>query len=69
MPSPHPFVLKPIQHKIAASLNQLPIEKELAYIPDVVNSHAIIVCRDIKRFETHRVGEGVVRHWAASFIL
>ncbi|KAF8647738.1 hypothetical protein AX16_006573 [Volvariella volvacea WC 439] len=62
-------ILTPLQHKIAESLNTLPIKKELAFFPGVRNSHAIIVCRDIKRFEIHRKGESVVRHWATSFIL
>lgn len=79
-PSHHPFekktkltseqpILTPLQRKIAASLNKLPIKKELAYFDNVRNAHAIIVCRDVKRFEGHKAGEGVVRHWAASFIL
>lgn len=62
-------ILTPLQCKIAASLNMLPIKKELAYIDNVRNSHAVIVCRDVKRFEGHREGEGILRHWAASFIL
>jgi hypothetical protein len=62
-------VLTPSQQQIAASLNTLPIKKHLAYIENVLNSHALIVCRDVSRFEIHRVGEGVVRHWATSFIL
>jgi hypothetical protein len=61
--------LSPVQHRIAASLNQLSIKKHVAYIEAVTNSHAVIVCRDVNRFERHRVGEGVVRHWAASFHL
>lgn len=68
LPSEQP-ILTPLQRKIAASLNKLPIKKELAYIENVRNSHAVIVCRDVKRFEGHKVGEGVVRHWATSFIL
>jgi hypothetical protein len=61
--------LTPLQQQIAASLNTLPIKKHLAYIDNVLNSHAVIVCRDVSRFEIHRAGEGVVRHWATSFIL
>jgi hypothetical protein len=61
--------LTPLQNRIAASLNKLPIKKQLAYIENVMNSHAVIVCRDVDRFEGHRAGEGVVRHWAASFSL
>ncbi|KAF8805075.1 DUF676-domain-containing protein [Phlegmacium glaucopus] len=55
--------------KIVNWLNLLPIKKEITYFPDVRNSHAMIVCRDIKRFEFHRQGEVVLRHWANSFIL
>ena len=67
-PSEHP-IITPLQRRMAASLNGLPIKKERAYLPHVRNSHAIIVCRDVKRFELHRRGEGVIRHWATSFIL
>ncbi|KAJ7577101.1 DUF676-domain-containing protein [Mycena floridula] len=35
----------------------------------IFNSHAVIISRDVKRFEWHRKGEGVIRHWADSFIL
>ncbi|GLB43424.1 putative lipid particle protein [Lyophyllum shimeji] len=62
-------ILTPVQLKVAGWLKQLPIKKELAYFPEVVNSHAMIVCRDVKRFEAHRRGEGILRHWADSFIL
>ena len=62
-------ILTPLQYEIAVSLNKLPIKKRLAYIQNVINSHAVIVCRDVNRFEVHRAGEGVVRHWAASFSL
>ena len=64
-----PSFLSPLQRKIALSLNNLPLKKELVFITGVINSHAPIVCRDVKRFEVHRRGEGVLRHWAASFIL
>lgn len=66
---PEQPILTPLQRNIAASLNKLPIKKELAYIWSVRNSHATIVCRDVKRFEAHREGEGIVRHWATSFVL
>lgn len=62
-------VLSPLQRKLALSLNKLPLKKELAFISEVINSHAPVVCRDVKRFEVHRRGEGVLRHWAASFVL
>lgn len=64
----HP-IITPNHRKIVNWLNLIPIKKEIAYFPDVRNSHAMIVCRDVKRFEVHRQGEGVLRHWANSFIL
>jgi len=64
----HP-IITPNHKKIANWLNTLPIKKELAYFPDVRNSHAMIVSRDVQRFELHRLGEPVLRHWATSFIL
>lgn len=62
-------ILSPNQRKIVKWLNQLPIKKELAHFPGVRNSHAMIVSRDVKRFEVHRLGESVIRHWATAFIL
>jgi len=67
-PPEHP-IITPLQRRMAASLNRLPIKKEWAYFPHVLNSHSIIVCSDVKRFEIHRRGEGIIRHWATSFIL
>jgi hypothetical protein len=68
LPSQQP-IITPLQRNIAASLNKLPLKKELAYIHGVRNSHAVIVCRDVKRFEGHRMGEGIIRHWAQQFQL
>ena len=62
-------VLSPLQRKLALSLNKLPLKKELAFISEVVNSHAPVVCRDVNRYEVHRRGQGVLRHWATSFVL
>jgi len=63
-----PQILTPLQVQIAVSLNGLPhLKKERAYIQGVRNSHAPVVCRDPKRFPFHRVGEGVIRHWADHF--
>jgi len=62
--------LSPLQQRIAASLNTLPnLKKQIAYIQGVRNSHAVIVSRDVKSFEHHRVGWGVIRHWANAFVL
>jgi hypothetical protein len=46
--------------KIVDWLNLLQIKKEIAYFPEVWNSHPIIVCRDVMHFESHRMGEGVL---------
>ncbi|KAJ7091355.1 DUF676-domain-containing protein [Mycena belliarum] len=62
-------ILTSTQRRIAAALNRLPIKKERAYFPDALNSHAVIICRDVKNFEAHREGEGILRHWANAFIL
>ncbi|KAL1691192.1 putative serine esterase-domain-containing protein [Schizophyllum commune] len=61
--------IAPLQRKMAANLNALPIQKERAFIENVRNSHAVIISRDVKNFEWHRRGEGVIRHWADSFEL
>jgi hypothetical protein len=62
--------VSPAQRRMAAGLNALPqLKKELVYIPDVRNSHATIIARDIQNFEFHKIGEGVLRHWADSFVV
>ena len=58
------------QKKMAAVLNALPqLKKERVYIPDVRNSHAAIVMRDVESLEFHKIGEGVLRHWADAFVM
>ena len=58
------------QRRMAASLNALPqLKKELVFIPDVRNSHATIIARDVQNVEFHRIGEGVLRHWADAFVM
>jgi len=65
-----PPILTETQHRIIASMNSLPqLQKHFAFIHPVMNSHAVIVSRDAKRFEGHRKGEGVLRHWADRFEL
>lgn len=60
----------PAQRKMATDLNSLPqLKKERVYIPNVRNSHATIVARDIQNYEFHKIGEGVLRHWADAFIV
>jgi hypothetical protein len=65
-----PQPLNALQRQMAAWLNALPqLRKEKAFILGVKTSHAIIVCRDVTRFPAHRMGEGVIRHWADHFVL
>ncbi|RXW21678.1 hypothetical protein EST38_g4176 [Candolleomyces aberdarensis] len=65
----HP-ILTSNQKKIVTWMNTLPgLKKELAFFPNVRNAHAMIVSRDVKRFEAHRLGENVIRHWASSLII
>ena len=62
--------VSPSQRRMAACLNALPqLKKELVFIPDVRNSHATIIARDMQNFEFHKIGEGVLRHWADSFVV
>jgi len=62
--------LTALQRKMAAVLNALPqLKKERAYIPDVRNSHSVIIARDVKNYDFHRIGEGVLRHWADAFVM
>lgn len=65
-----PPILTESQHRIVAAFNTLPqIQKHFAFIHPVLNSHPVIISRDVKRFEGHRKGEGVLRHWADRFEL
>jgi hypothetical protein len=62
-------MLSDLQLKLIENLNQLPFHKHTAHFPGMFSSHAIIISRDVKRFEFHKKGEGVLRHWADHFIL
>jgi len=65
----HPPRITPGQHMMATHLNALPqLRKELAFI-QTRNSHSAIIARDADQFEFRRIGEGVLRHWAACFVL
>ena len=44
------------------------LKKTLVFFEGVANSHAMIIARDPK-FEHHRKGEAVLRHWADHFEL
>ncbi|KAI0676040.1 DUF676-domain-containing protein [Trametes maxima] len=64
------LALNATQRKLVAWLNTLPgLKKELVFIHPVRNSHAVIISRDVKRFPSHKQGEGVLRHWADHFII
>lgn len=62
--------LTELQKKLVKSLNTIPrLKKELAYIHPVLNSHAVIIARDVKRFEHHKQGQGVLQHIADNFVM
>ncbi|KAF4579837.1 hypothetical protein EYR36_001657 [Pleurotus pulmonarius] len=61
--------LTPLQRTMVSNLNRLPIVKVLAYFEGTRNSHGVIICRDVDRFEAMRAGAHVVRHWADSLVL
>lgn len=63
-------LLSPVQRRCIQNLNKIPqLRKERAFFEGVRNSHAMIVCRDVKNFKYHLEGEGVLRHWADHFEL
>ena len=63
-------MITPEQKQMIAALNALPqLKKYKAYFPNVRNTHALIICRDVKNFPHHRKGEGVLRHWVDHFTL
>ncbi|KAL1682919.1 putative serine esterase-domain-containing protein [Schizophyllum commune] len=64
---PHP-VTTPLQHKMAEQLNALPLVKVRTFFPGAVNSHAVIVCRDLETFSWQKAGQGALRHWADNFV-
>jgi hypothetical protein len=62
--------LTPLQKKLAMMLNTMPeLKKERAMFKNVVNSHGMIISRDVKRFEAHKQGWAVVRHWADQLVV
>ena len=62
--------LTALQQRMVKALNALPkLEKQLAFIDIVHNSHAVIIARDVKRFEHHSRGHGVLRHLADHLLL
>lgn len=62
--------LLPAQRKMVERLNALPnLSKRLVYIHPTRNSHATIVARDVKNFDYHRLGWGVIQHWADNLVV
>ncbi|KZT65026.1 DUF676-domain-containing protein [Daedalea quercina L-15889] len=67
---PPTVLLTDLQLRLVRTLNTLPhLQKELAFIHPVANAHGPIICRDPRRFPSHKLGEGVVRHWADHFVI
>jgi hypothetical protein len=63
-------ILLPVQLEMVENLNKLPdLKKRLVFIDPVMNSHATIVARDVKRFAWHQQGWGVIQCWADGFVL
>ncbi|KAG9028709.1 hypothetical protein FRB95_006151 [Tulasnella sp. JGI-2019a] len=61
-------ILAPTQLRMIQNLNALPtLKKEFVFLDNMRNSHATIVCRDLKRFDFHKRGEGVLRNFADGF--
>lgn len=59
--------LSDVQQKMQTNLNNLPqLRKHLTYFDNVMNSHAIIICRT-HSIEVHRRGKEAVRHWVDHF--
>ncbi|KAI0343271.1 DUF676-domain-containing protein [Trametopsis cervina] len=62
--------ITPSQRKIVTWLNKLPnLKKELVYIHPIMNAHAVIIARDVVRFEHHKQGQAVLRHMADNFVM
>ncbi|KAH7927847.1 DUF676-domain-containing protein [Leucogyrophana mollusca] len=69
-PPPYQPILTPVQLRCIEQLNKIPqLKKETAFFAGVMNSHAVIVCRDVKNFKHHLDGAGVLHHWADHFEL
>lgn len=60
--------LSDAQKRMITNLNTLPnLEKAFVFLDKVRNSHATIVCRDVKNFDFHKRGEGGLRYLADHF--
>jgi hypothetical protein len=63
--------LKDSQKRMVANLNGalLPrgLKKKIAFITSQRNAHGTIVARDVKRFDFHTLGHGVLNNWADEF--
>lgn len=64
------LLLSGTQKQMAVWLNTLPnLRKELVWIHPMRNAHGTIIARDVKRFDFHKLGHGVVRHWTDHFVM
>ena len=63
-------MLTSAQKYMVKTLNDLPqMTKHMCYIDPVFNTHATIISRDIKHFDLHKRGWGVLRHLADNRVL
>jgi len=69
-PSKNVPQLKPSQRRMIRSLNAevKQLKKYAAYIHPIRNAHGTIISRDVKNYDFHRRGEGVLLHWADTFV-
>ena len=55
---------------LVRTLNALPqMTKHMCYIDPVLNTHATIISRDVKHFDLHKRGWGVLKHLADSLVI
>ncbi|KAJ7442261.1 DUF676-domain-containing protein [Mycena latifolia] len=67
--TPPNTLMTPAQAAMVRVLNALDgVRKYTAFRPAVRNAHAMLICLE-PRFADHRVGRGVLRHWADNFEL
>jgi hypothetical protein len=61
-------ILLDSQKAIVKALNSLPnLKKHISFFDNVMNSHAIIICRNPQRFESHERGRSILKHWVDNF--
>ena len=61
-------LLTPAQKRMTDNFNSIPgLRKHLVYLPMERNSHATIICRDIRR-DAHQKGLEILNWWSARFV-